>query len=380
MPKRLLILLVCLCLLPLQGLCAIDSEHLTRVFKQNRVVGGAAIVSLNGAPVFTFTYGYKDARKADPVTLDTCFRIASVTKLVSTVGVLQLSEQNDVDFDKPVGAYLGYDVVNPAFSQTPITLRQVLTHTTGFASTYSYHPAWEKLGAKNKVFIKNAAPGTKYHYSNLNGSLLAPFIENMSGQSINTYMLEHVFTPLNINAAYHPALLVDTSDIASQLRKDGGSVMSAQKALESIDKYDDSCTPRAHTDYSVGGLYASVRALDRLMAMFVLGGTVEGRQILSKQTIDLMLSEQDFEGSSVQVQSPYTLGLDRVFKLSGGTWYGHQGRKEGLCANAYFQPDTGLSVVVIANGYTPKLRNNVSGLAIWLMEQAQSYLPSKENP
>lgn len=374
MTKRLLVLLVCLCLLPLQGLCAIDAEEMHRRFAQNRTVGGAAIVSLRGKPVFSYAYGFKDAQKRNPVTLDTCFRIASVTKLVTAVGVMQLCEKHQVNLDAPVSAYLGYNVSNPAYPKAPITLRQILTHTTGFATRNTYHPAWEKIGKNNKLFIKNVAPGTKYHYSNLNGSLLAPFIENMSGQSINSYMAQNVFLPLKMNAAYHPALLQDTSDISSQLYKDGTNLITAERALESIDKYDDTCNPQAHTDYSVGQLYISANALDRLMAMFVLGGKVNEHQILSEETVEFMLTSQNFPGSSVQAQSPYTLGLDRVFDLPGGTWYGHQGRKEGLCSNAYFQPETGLSVVVIANGSAPKLRNNVSTLALWLMEQAQGYL------
>ena len=93
MTKRLLVLLVCLCLLPLQGLCAIDAEEMHRRFAQNRTVGGAAIVSLRGKPVFSYAYGFKDAQKRNPVTLDTCFRIASVTKLVTAVGVIQLCEK-----------------------------------------------------------------------------------------------------------------------------------------------------------------------------------------------------------------------------------------------------------------------------------------------
>lgn len=157
MTKRLLVLLVCLCLLPLQGLCAIDAEEMHRRFAQNRTVGGAAIVSLRGNPVFSYAYGFKDAQKRNPVTLDTCFRIASVTKLVTAVGVMQLCEKHQVNLDAPVSAYLGYNVSNPAYPKAPITLRQILTQPPASRRETPTTPLGKRL-EKTTIFLSKTSP------------------------------------------------------------------------------------------------------------------------------------------------------------------------------------------------------------------------------
>ena len=92
-----------------------------------------------------------------------------------------------------------------------------------------------------------------------------------------------------------------------------------------------------------------------------------------------MMAEQHLiAGSSVKAESPYGLCLNRVEGLPGGTWYGHQGRWQGLSSNAYFQPDTGLCVVVFANGYSAKTVDGVVSIALAFMEKAQEFLPAGE--
>lgn len=351
----------------------ITDDFAVHQFEARKVIGGAVIVSRDGKILYSMTYGYKNASKTDPVTLDTCFRLASVTKLVTAVGLVMLCEENSIDYDSPVGDLIGRKVINPAFPDQPLTVRQVLTHTTGIKQMYHYHPNWELLGAKNDVFLPKAAPGARYSYANLNGGLMGAMIEALSGKSLNTAMRERVFDPLGMNAAYHPGLLKDTSDMSNRLKKDGTVMRSANAELDTLDAYEDFCDPQNHSEYSVGDLYASVRALDALMTELCLNARGEATSVLPAGTVLKMMEPQDFEGSSVLVDGEYSLGLARVFGMTGGTWYGHQGCYDGLTANAYFQPDTGLCVTVIANGYEGQSINGVVTIARAFMEEAQTY-------
>ncbi len=344
-------------------------------FAARKVVGGAVVIAKDGEIVYSYAYGWKDARQTMPVTADTCFRVASVTKLVSAVGLMQLMEENELSLDTPVSDIVGFPVRNPSYPDRPVTVRQVLSHTSSILSTGYYFPSWEKLGVGTIYFAEEYGPGDKYVYSNLNGGLIGAMIEALSGQSVNQYMQQHVFAPLSVNAAYQAALLPDTSDIADRLDKDGTLHQTASRALKNIENYDDTCDPRWHTDRTVGSLYISPNGLIRIISMLQRGGEIDGVRILQEETVNTMMQDQDeIGGSSVNCKGRYGLCLDRVKNMPGGTWYGHQGRLNGLSANIYFQPDTGLSIAVIANGYTAYTQDEVVSIARVFMEKAQEVL------
>ena len=341
-------------------------------FRERKIVGGAVIIARDGEILYAYDYGWKNAEKTQLVTLDTCFHTASVTKLVSTVGLMQLLEEQGIALDTPVTEIVGFPVVNPVFPGEPITIRQVLSHTSGISATDDLTPNWEKIRTKNRVYSSVNAPGTAYEYSNLNGGLIGAMIEALSGQSVNTYMQEHVFVPLGINAAYHPALLPDQSDIAPKLKKGGSTFRTVKKELATFRDYNDVCDPRRNTDNTSGHLYISANGLIRMAMMLENGGELDGVRILGEDSVRLMMAEQHLiPGSSVTGESRYGLGMVRVAGMPGGLWYGHQGRWQGLTSNVYFQPDTGLCLVVIANGYNAETVDEVVTLARCFMEKAQ---------
>lgn len=344
-------------------------------FRARSVIGGAVIIAKDGEILYSYDYGYKTNSRRETVTLDSCYRIASVTKLVSAVGLMQLIEEKGIDLDTPVKDIVGFPVVNPAFPEDTITIRQVMSHTSSFVQTQYYHPTWETLKVNNKYFSQTVRPGTEYAYSNLNGGLFGAMIEALSGQSVNTYMQENVFGPLGINAAYHCALLKDQSDIAPQLGKNGKISKGISIAMREINEYDNTCNPRENTDKTSGGLYISANGLIRIISMLQRGGELDGVRILQPETVKLMMQDQHtIAGSSVKAESPYGLAMYRVKGMPGGTWYGHQGMMHGLTSNIYFQPDTGLSIAVIANGYSSEQVDHIVSIARVMMEKAQEFL------
>ena len=344
-------------------------------FRERKIVGGAVIIARDDEILYTYDYGWKNAEKTQLVTLDTCYHAASVTKMVSVIGLMQLLDAQGISLDTPVTDVVGFPVVNPAFPEEPITIRQVLSHTSGISATDDLTPNWEKIRTKNSVYSSVNAPGTAYEYSNLNGGLIGSMIEALSGQSVNAYMQENVFGPLGINAAYHPALLPDQSDIAPKLKKGGSTFRTVKKELATFRDYNDTCDPRRNTDNTSGHLYTSVNGLIRIVMMLENGGELDGVRILQPETIQLMMSDQrTILGSSVSAESRYGLCVARVDHLPGGAWYGHQGRWQGLSSNAYFQPDTGLSIVIIANGYSAQTVDEVVTLARDFMEKAQELI------
>ncbi len=344
-------------------------------FKARKIVGGAVIIARDGEIVFSFEYGSKLKHRYEPITADTCYRIASVTKLVSVIGLMQLLEEKDISLETPVKDIVGFHVVNPSFPEEPVTIRQVLSHTSGLVQVQQYHPNWEKIRPGNLYWSTTVRPGARYEYSNLNGGLIGAMIEALSGQSVNTYMQEHVFGPLGVTAAYHPALLPEGADIAPRLNKKGNNAQTVEKALATFDEYNDTCDPRQNTDKTSGGLYINASGMIRIASMLQRGGELDGVRILPEETVQLMMQDQQtVPGSSVRCDSVYGLAMARVENMPGGTWYGHQGKMEGLASNLYFQPDTGLSIAVISNGYESHNIDGVASIARVMMEKAQEFL------
>lgn len=374
--RRFLMLILAL-MMPLHILAESMDEYTVDRFRARDVVGGAVIIARDGEILYGYDYGYKKASRRDEVSLDTCFHAASVTKMVSAIGLMQLLNQHEIPLETPVQDIVGFQIENPNFPGQPITIRQVLSHTSSFAEVQYLTPQWEKIKPGSSYFSAVNAPGTAYEYSNMNGGLIGAMIEALSGQSVNTYMRENVFDPLGINAAYHAALLPDPSDISSKLRKNGENFRSAEKEIATFKDYEDTCDPRAHTDITSGSLYISPNGLIRIVMLLAGGGELDGVRILPEETVALMMQPQHLiEGSSVKAESRYGLCLARVEGMPGGIWYGHQGRWQGLSSNAYFQPDTGLCVVVFANGYSAKTQDNVVTIARAFMEKAQEFLPA----
>ena len=341
-------------------------------FRERNIVGGAVVIMKDEKVLYSYDYGYKKASRREEVTLDTCFHAASVTKMVSAVGLMQLLEDYDISLDTPVKDIVDIPLVNPAFPDADITIRQVLSHTSSFVQNHYLTPDWSKIGKHNGYFSTENAPGTAYEYANMNGGLIGAMIEAISGKSVNDYMQRHLFIPLKINAAYHAALLPDPTDVADKLQKNGKTFRTAENEFETFRDYDNSCFPALHTNITSGSLYISVNGLVRIVQLLQNGGELDGVRILTEDSVQLMMMPQYLiEGSSVTGESPYGLCITTVDDLPGGTWYGHQGMWQGLTSNAYFQPDTGLCIAIIANGYDANKKSGVATIARAFMEKAQ---------
>ena len=291
--------------------------------------------------------------------------------MVTAVGLMQLYDRGYFSLDAPVSDYLPFQVVNTAFKDDPITVRQVLSHTTGLRQTQNSQINWDYVSKRNteSLFVRFARPGARYIYSNANGGLFGALIESLTGQSMNTYMSQNVFRPLGMNAAYAAGLLPDASDISSRLTKSGGSMLSPEYAVGM--EYEDTCDPARHLEYSVGGLYTSANSLNRLGMMLCNEGYLDGVRILSPYTVRLMQADQRQEpGSSVTGDSRYGLGIQRYTDTYGNVWYGHQGITDGLSSDLFYLPEKGLVVTVIANGYTPQKFDTLAAIASLTMERA----------
>ncbi len=158
--------------------------------------------------IWSAGFGYADQEQRIPMTPQTVFRIASVTKLFTCIGIMQLRDQGKLRLDDPLQKYLPWFNIRNQFSDSPaITIRAVMTHTAGLPREAAF-PYWtdhqfpalkqiiEKLPEQELIY----EPETKWKYSNLGIALLGEIIARISGQDYATYIKTHILDPLGMRS------------------------------------------------------------------------------------------------------------------------------------------------------------------------------------
>lgn len=326
-----------------------------RVFARAKAVGGALVVAMGEEIVYERYYGVQQKTTGVPVTENSYFRVASVTKLVTGIGLLQLMDQGVLDPDEDISQYLGYTVYNPRYPDVPITLRQLMSHTAGLSEDSSWNRQSARLREmlevtqKARANFKDVCPGAKYAYSNFGAGATGSIIESVTGQDVSSYMRGAVFAPLGIDAAYSVTQLENPEYITASYKKDGTLNVSPSYLLRK--GYTAEPDPDAHYRMTVGSLFIRPRDLAKLGVALCGDGTVGGVRVLSEEAVAMTRQAQSEETTGITADSPYSFFVIRQDSLfEGRTVYGHQGTSEGIVANMYVEPESGLTMVVVSNG------------------------------
>ncbi len=164
------------------------------------IPGAVLLVGHNGHVIYRKAYGNRALEpRREPMTLDTIFDLASLTKVIATTtAVMQLVEQGKVRLNDPVAKYL------PEFAQNgkdDVTIRQLLTHYSGLAPDLDLKTPWEgKDTAYRMAFAETPQdpPGSRFSYSDINFIMLGALVERVSGESLDEYCERHIFLPLKM--------------------------------------------------------------------------------------------------------------------------------------------------------------------------------------
>ncbi|GAB3383477.1 serine hydrolase domain-containing protein [Massilia agri] len=287
---------------------------------------GLSVVAIRaGEIVYTRQFGHKRlataATPAEPVDADTMFRIASISKLVTALGVMKMVEQGALSLDADVGAYLGYRLRNPHFPEQPITLRMLLTHTSSLRDEGGFKwgpevdlrevllPGGRHHGG-GAMWSRAHAPGRWFEYVNVNSGVVATIMEAASGERFDRLMRRLVFDPMGLKAGFYladfaPARIGDVATLYRRREKDGAERWdpSGPWIAQSDDFHIQPPAAPPGLDRYVPGtngtlfgpqvsLRISAAELGKIMLMLMNGGRHGDRQILRADTVDAMLSRQ----------------------------------------------------------------------------------------
>jgi len=261
------------------------------------------------------TAGLADIGASRKVTADDPVRIASISKLVTAIGVMRLVEQHKLNLDADVSDLLGYRLRNPAFPDAPITLRLLLSHRSSLTDGVDYVLPLDAdirtVLQDPKVWDAQHAPGTFFRYTNLNFPVVATIMERATGQRFDRLMHDLVLAPLKLDACYNFTTCSDAAvaRIVVQYRK--GVVTrddnhGNRPACPVTPARDGSCNLDAYkpgTNGAIfspqGGLYISARDLAKVGRMLLNQGKVDGKPFLTAaSTITLRTPLWVFNGSN----------------------------------------------------------------------------------
>ena len=172
--------------------------------EQTDVAGSVVVVVKDGKVLLQKGYGYSDLAKRTPVDPErTLFRPGSVSKLFTWTAVMQLVEQGKLDLDEDVNKYIDFKI--PPYQGKPVTLRNIMTHTTGMEEVIRGLIANDEkeilpldTTLKHWVPEREYAPGSTPAYSNYATALAGYIVERVSGQPFDQYIAQHIFAPLGM--------------------------------------------------------------------------------------------------------------------------------------------------------------------------------------
>lgn len=315
----------------------IEAAIASEMSRQN-IPGLSVAVVTNNSLRWSNGYGFADLENFVPAKAGTVYRLASISKPITAVAVMQLVERGKLDLDAPVEKYC------PAFpaKQWPVTARHILGHLSGirhykseeeFASTRRY----DSIAAGLAMFKDDALlhePGAKYTYTTFGYSVLGCAVEGASGQTFADYMREQVFKP----AAMDRMRIDDIGDII--LNRAQGYRRTRDGGLRNSDIADNS--------YKIpgGGFVSTVEDL----AKFAVA--MNTNTILKKETAGQMFTPQKLRDGK---ETGYGLGWE-LNLVEGQKFVGHSGAQQRVSTMLQMIPDKGFAVVLMTNIEDTRLR------------------------
>ena len=372
-------------------------ELLTDDINNNKIPGAVVLVGNEKGIVYQKAFGVKNPLTNEKYATDDIFRIASMTKAITSVAVLKLWEDGKINLDDPIEKYIPefkdaeiletFNEKDSSYTSKPstkkITIRQLLTHTSGIGYDFiDGNPSIKAIFHKKKQsFMKNGVmcfcdedvtigeairnladvplhhePGEKFTYS-MGLDVLGYMIEIVSGKKLDVFYREEIFDPLEMNDTYF--YLPDSKKerlVPVQTKKDDNWVIFED------DRFNENYPVEGERKFFAGGcgLSSTVEDYYKFLSVFLNNGKYKGKSFIGKQTNDLLFQNQLPDTFGFGVGLALGIVLDKDLK-NGGT-----GTAGTLLGGGYWNTscftDPNDKVIGIIFKQTQKIPDNSSNL------------------
>jgi len=361
-------------LLPSQGLSASDpiplvhEEQLARIdevidkaISEGRIPGAVVLIGNPEKIIYRKAFGNRSVEPERlPMTEDTIFDIASLTKAVATTtAVMQLVEQRKLKLDAPASRYW------PAFranGKGRITVRQLLTHYSGLRPDLDCRHAWSGYKKAMKMIVAEkpvSRPGRNYMYSDINFEVLGELVRRVSGKPLDVYCSDNIFGPLG---------MVDTGFNPPEKYRERIAPTQYYKGRMLRGEVHDP------TAYNMGGisghagLFSTAEDLSLFARMLLKGGSINGVKMLGPQTVEEMTVPQSPPGKDEVRGFGWELEAPLVSNREGFSPIGAYGHLGYTGTALWIDPVTRTYVILLTNRVHPKGRGDVKELRAQVKE------------
>ncbi|MEP7112996.1 MAG: serine hydrolase domain-containing protein [Ilumatobacteraceae bacterium] len=310
---------------------AFDAAVAAATVDRGDISAGVAVMR-NGAVLHTAAFGMEDPFASRPATVETRYRIASVSKMFTAVAIMQLVDDGSIALDQPFVDQLDLDGPFNDPRVAAITVRQLMSHMSGFSASRNNFfghgvDTWQQAAADALVQTLQFDPGTAFQYSNTNYCLLGMLLESVTGQSFETAIRQRVLKPLGITAHLAPTFDSDKGD-ALHASSPGRNYM------ETLGPAGGWVT----TPVEIAQLASSLRT------------ELNGIHLLDRTTVEAMRAPVPVPVEVPPPDNGWSYGLGLIL-FGDGSW-GHTGTIESTHAVVVNRPD-GLTVAVLVSGKFP---------------------------
>lgn len=349
--------------------------ELDSLYQQSRMAGlGTAIVIGNG-PIYQKSFGFSNVATQQPYTVNTIQNIGSISKTFIGIALMKAQELGKLNLDDPINKYLPTPIVHPLYPNTPITIRQLATHTSGISDDITYlqksyvlkagqnlaqiktdfgdeqvfNPAdslmpmgyflQQLLTPKGKWYNKEAflphKPGERFEYTNVGATLAAWVLENATGENFDAFTVKHILQPLRMNAS---GWNFESVDFAAHAR---------------LHYTRDTALPYYRLiTYPDGNCISSVTDMSLYLAELIKGYQGSGYLLSKASYAELFrpqLTAAHFQKRNEKnpYSDTYNSGIFMGFSAKGNI--GHTGSDPGVSTALFFNPTTGIGQLLIIN-------------------------------
>ena len=315
-----------------------------------KMPGASMVVIKDGQWIMNKNLGKADMAQNIPVTRNTIFMMASVSKTIVATAVMQQWEKGHIDLDVDVNHYLPFVLRNPTHPLDSITMRMLVTHTSAIQDNWTVMGSLYVLGDSpisldtfmKHYFVQGGtyydpsnnfytyAPGAQWNYSNMAITLAAYVVQRVTGDDFDHYCDTAIFSKICMKPTSWKLEHLDTTKIArpyswyNNMYNDDGLY--------------------GYPDYPDGQLRCNVTSLARFMTMYMQRGIYQGVRILDTSTVDYMLKQQ------TTVATDQGIVFYSAPSSNGDLLWGHNGGDGGVNTAMYFSPTKKTGAIVLTNG------------------------------